>query len=153
MLEVSWHIFLMAIILALDSNLTFKPEYRHPNVPAVTCNAVLCEQSFMFKFQHLYSLLFSVLVDMRKRVIQASHFMLQMLQTSLYPKESEQVDENVNKNLPDQNDVDFGEGGLAICIVAEEGYVSKSEIVDAEITLEICWRMKTGRKNLLLMEK
>ncbi|GJT76567.1 hypothetical protein Tco_1043292 [Tanacetum coccineum] len=42
-----------------------------------------------------------------------------MLQASLYPKETEQVDGNVNKNLPDQYDIDFGEEGLAICFAAE----------------------------------
>nr|GEV13526.1 condensin complex subunit 3 [Tanacetum cinerariifolium] len=60
-----------------------------------------------------------IVSNMRKRAIQASRFMLQMLQAPLYPKETEQVDENVNKNLPDQNDVDCGEEGLAICIAAE----------------------------------
>ncbi|KAJ0853990.1 putative armadillo-like helical, nuclear condensin complex subunit 3 domain-containing protein [Helianthus annuus] len=56
-----------------------------------------------------------VVSNMRKRAIQASRFMLQMLQAPLYPKE---VDQNEN-NLPDQNDSGYGEEGLAICIVAE----------------------------------
>ncbi|KAF5769329.1 putative armadillo-like helical, nuclear condensin complex subunit 3 domain-containing protein [Helianthus annuus] len=56
-----------------------------------------------------------VVSNMRKRAIQASRFMLQMLQAPLYPKE---VDQNEN-NLPDQNDSGYGEEGLAICIAAE----------------------------------
>ncbi|GJU64042.1 hypothetical protein Tco_1245877, partial [Tanacetum coccineum] len=81
----------------------------------------------------------SRLVDMHKHVIQASQFMLQMLHTSLYLKESEQVDENVNKNFPDQNDVDFGEGGLAICIVIEvaKNETEKMLIEMVEVELEI----------------
>ncbi|XP_076908995.1 uncharacterized protein LOC143566095 [Bidens hawaiensis] len=55
-----------------------------------------------------------VISNMRKRAIQASRFMLQMLQAPLYPKE---VDQNENK-LPDQNDSDYGEE-LAIRIAAE----------------------------------
>ncbi|KAL8193981.1 hypothetical protein R6Q57_026223 [Mikania cordata] len=55
-----------------------------------------------------------VVSNMRKRAIQASRFMLQMLQAPLYPKETDQVD-----NLPDQNGSDCGEEGLAICIAAE----------------------------------
>ncbi|GJV94645.1 hypothetical protein Tco_1546222, partial [Tanacetum coccineum] len=72
-----------------------------------------------------------LLVDMRKHVIQASYFMLHLVHASLYTKETKQVDENVNENLPDQNDINSGEEGLAICI---EGYVRKSEIVGAKIT-------------------
>ncbi|XP_076886128.1 uncharacterized protein LOC143535879 [Bidens hawaiensis] len=56
-----------------------------------------------------------VISNMRKRAIQASRFMLQMLQAPLYPKE---VDQNENK-LPDQNDSDYGEEELAIRIAAE----------------------------------
>ncbi|XP_076923663.1 uncharacterized protein LOC143585867 [Bidens hawaiensis] len=56
-----------------------------------------------------------VISNMRKRAIQASRFMLQMLQAPLYPKE---VDQNENK-LADQNDSDYGEEELAIHIAAE----------------------------------
>ncbi|KAI3798641.1 hypothetical protein L1987_33919 [Smallanthus sonchifolius] len=59
-----------------------------------------------------------VVSNMRKRAIQASRFMLQMLQAPFYPKEIDQVDQNEN-NLSDQNDPDHGEEGLAICIAAE----------------------------------
>ncbi|KAK9062182.1 hypothetical protein SSX86_019368 [Deinandra increscens subsp. villosa] len=59
-----------------------------------------------------------VISNMRKRATQASRFMLQMLQAPLYPKETEQVDQNEN-NPPGQNDSDYGEEGLAICIAAE----------------------------------
>lgn len=63
-----------------------------------------------------------VVSNKRKRAIQASRFMLQMLQSPLYPKETDQVNENVNKNTPDLNDFDCGEEGLAICIAAEVLY-------------------------------
>ncbi|KAD7478499.1 hypothetical protein E3N88_01635 [Mikania micrantha] len=53
-----------------------------------------------------------VVSNMRKRAIQASRFMLQMLQAPLYPKETDQVD----NNLPDQNGSDCVEEGLAIYI-------------------------------------
>ncbi|KVI08613.1 hypothetical protein Ccrd_013012 [Cynara cardunculus var. scolymus] len=67
------------------------------------------------------------LSNRRKHAIQASRFMLQMLQAPLYPKEIDQPDENVNKNSPEQlhdptnssNNFDFGEEGLAICIASE----------------------------------
>ncbi|GJY46893.1 hypothetical protein Tco_0435956, partial [Tanacetum coccineum] len=55
----------------------------------------------------------------------------ELVNASLYTKETKRVDENFNKNLPDQNDINSGEEGLALCI---EGYVSKSEIVGAKIT-------------------
>nr|XP_043633385.1 condensin complex subunit 3 [Erigeron canadensis] len=59
----------------------------------------------------------SVMVsNMRKRAIQASRFMLQMLQAPLYPKEIDQVDGNV---IDSPNDFLSGEEGLAICIAAE----------------------------------
>lgn len=55
-----------------------------------------------------------VVSRMRKRAIQASRFMLQMLQAPLYPKET---DKNVNEST--EEDFDYLEEGLAICIAAE----------------------------------
>ncbi|XP_023735555.1 uncharacterized protein LOC111883455 [Lactuca sativa] len=55
----------------------------------------------------------AVVSRMRKRAIQASRFMLQMLQAPLYPKE---IDKKVNEST---DDFDFGEEGLAIHITAE----------------------------------
>ncbi|KAA8547693.1 hypothetical protein F0562_004122 [Nyssa sinensis] len=65
--------------------------------------------------------------NMRKRAVQAARFMLQMMQTPLYAKETEKVDENGIKESPEilggslhpSNDFENGEEGLAILIAAE----------------------------------
>lgn len=61
----------------------------------------------------------------RKRAIQASRFMLQMMQTPLYPKESEEdqfseeLPENPDGSVQSLIDIESGEEGLAIRIAAE----------------------------------
>ncbi|KAL6320258.1 hypothetical protein AAG906_005334 [Vitis piasezkii] len=65
--------------------------------------------------------------NMRKLAVQASRFMLQMMQAPLYAKETEKQNENQNNELPEVLDgfsepsLDFecGEEGLAIRIAAE----------------------------------
>ncbi|KAK9041247.1 hypothetical protein V6N11_016357 [Hibiscus sabdariffa] len=63
--------------------------------------------------------------SMRKRAIQASRFMLQMMQTPLYAKGTEVEDDNGCKGSPEiidglaQPSVECGEEGLAIRIAAE----------------------------------
>ncbi|XP_010271343.1 PREDICTED: condensin complex subunit 3 [Nelumbo nucifera] len=70
----------------------------------------------------------SVLVsNMRKRAIQASRFMLQMMQAAVYPKENEMEGDNDRRKSPETPDnpeqlpfdFDSGEEGLAIRIAAE----------------------------------
>lgn len=62
---------------------------------------------------------------MRKRAVQASRFMLQMMQAPLYEKETEREDENGGRELPEIVDgtveplLECGEEGLAIRIAAE----------------------------------
>lgn len=68
-----------------------------------------------------------VVSNMRKRAVQASRFMLQMLQAPLYAKETEQMDETCSNNSPEtnddsvhaSNDFENQEEGLAIRIAAE----------------------------------
>ncbi|KAK3030600.1 hypothetical protein RJ639_039686 [Escallonia herrerae] len=65
--------------------------------------------------------------NMRKRAIQVSRFMLQLIRAPLYAKETEQVDENGSNNSPEtmddsvdvSDDFEYGEEGLAIRIAAE----------------------------------
>lgn len=65
--------------------------------------------------------------NMRKRAVQASRFMLQMMQAPLYAKESETVDINGGKDLPGtpdglvhpSDDFENGNEGLAIRIATE----------------------------------
>ncbi|KAK2990733.1 hypothetical protein RJ640_003801 [Escallonia rubra] len=65
--------------------------------------------------------------NMRKRAVQVSRFMLQLIQAPLYAKETEQVDENGSNNSPEamddsvdvSDDFEYGEEGLAIRIAAE----------------------------------
>ncbi|XP_071735403.1 uncharacterized protein [Rutidosis leptorrhynchoides] len=57
-----------------------------------------------------------VISNLRKRAILASRFMLQMFQAPLYPKETDQADENDTNS---SNDFEYGEEALAICIAAE----------------------------------
>ncbi|KAK8569245.1 hypothetical protein V6N12_007777 [Hibiscus sabdariffa] len=63
--------------------------------------------------------------SMHKRAIQASRFMLQMMQTPLYSKGTEAEDDNGCKRSPDiidgwaQPSVEYGEEGLAIRIATE----------------------------------
>lgn len=65
----------------------------------------------------------SVVSNMRKRAVQASRFMLQMMQTPLFAKEIENKDDNAE--LPESIDSSLqlsfqcGEEGLAIRIAAE----------------------------------
>ncbi|XP_059623216.1 uncharacterized protein LOC132266380 [Cornus florida] len=69
-----------------------------------------------------------VVSNMRKRAIQASRFMLQMMQAPLYAKDTETLDENGGKESPAEiiegsvhpsNDFENGEEGLALRIGAE----------------------------------
>ena len=63
--------------------------------------------------------------DMRKRAVQASRFMLQMMQAPLYEKETVKEDENGNRELPEvidgslESPLECSEEGLAICIAVE----------------------------------
>lgn len=64
--------------------------------------------------------------NMRKRAVQASRFMLQMFQTPLYAKETEQVDETCSSSPSDgidegnsSHEFENGDEGLAIRIAAE----------------------------------
>lgn len=65
--------------------------------------------------------------NMRKLAVQASRFMLQMMQTPLYAKENDKQNENQNNELPQvvdgfsepSFDFECGEEGLAIRIAAE----------------------------------
>lgn len=66
-----------------------------------------------------------LLSDMRKCAVQASRFMLQMMQAPLYEKETAKEDENGNSELPEVIDgsleppLECGEEGLAIRIAVE----------------------------------
>lgn len=64
-----------------------------------------------------------VVSNMRKRAVQASRFMLQMMQAPLLIKESTKQDDNDNENLGVETDtsLDFesGEEGLAVRIAVE----------------------------------
>lgn len=64
--------------------------------------------------------------NMRKRAVQASRFMLQMFQTPLYAKETEQVDGTCSSSpsggIDEENsshEFENGDEGLAIRIAAE----------------------------------
>ena len=63
--------------------------------------------------------------DMRKRAVQASRFMLQMMQAPLYEKETVKEDENGNRELPEvidgslESPLECSEAGLAIRIAVE----------------------------------
>lgn len=63
--------------------------------------------------------------NMRKRAIQASRFMLQMIQAPLYEKETAREDENGRRELPEVQDgsleppLECGQEGLAIRIAVE----------------------------------
>ncbi|GAV60482.1 Cnd3 domain-containing protein [Cephalotus follicularis] len=66
-----------------------------------------------------------VVSNMRKRAIQASRFMLQMIQSPLYAKETAQEEENGSQEPQETNDksvqpsLECGEGGVAIRIATE----------------------------------
>lgn len=66
-----------------------------------------------------------LLSDMRKCAVQASRFMLQMMQAPLYEKETAKEDENRKSELPEVIDgsqeppLECGEEGLAIRIAVE----------------------------------
>ena len=65
--------------------------------------------------------------NMRKLAVQASRFMLQMMQAPLYAKETKKQNENQNNELPEvldgfsepSFDFECGEEGLAIRLAAE----------------------------------
>ena len=63
--------------------------------------------------------------DMRKRAVQASRFMLQMMQAPLYEKETVKEDENGNRELPEvidgslESPLECSEEGPAIRIAVE----------------------------------
>lgn len=69
----------------------------------------------------------TVVSNLRKRAVQASRFMLQMLQAPLYAKETEQMDEtcsNTSREAKDDSvhassDFENQEEGLALRIAAE----------------------------------
>lgn len=67
----------------------------------------------------------AVVSKMRKRAVQASKFMLQMIQAPLYIKETEVENEAHNSDLPEtidncmQYSLECGEEGLAIRIATE----------------------------------
>lgn len=66
-----------------------------------------------------------VVSNKRKRAVQASKFLLQMMQAPLYAKETGVEDENGIGNMPETSDVseqsslECGEEGLAIRIAVE----------------------------------
>ncbi|KAB1211329.1 Condensin complex subunit 3 [Morella rubra] len=66
-----------------------------------------------------------IVSNMRKRAVQASRFMLQMMQAPLYEKETAKDNEEGNKELPEVLNgslgppLECGEEGLAICIAVE----------------------------------
>lgn len=62
-----------------------------------------------------------VVSNMRKRAVQASRFMLQMMQAPLLIKETTKLDDNENQNLEADPSLDFesGEEGLAVRIAVE----------------------------------
>lgn len=63
--------------------------------------------------------------NMRKRAVQASRFMLQMMQAALYERETPNVDDKGNGELPEvlngslEPPLECGEEGLAIRIAVE----------------------------------
>ncbi|KAL4577943.1 hypothetical protein LXL04_014058 [Taraxacum kok-saghyz] len=81
----------------------------------------------------------SVVVSrMRKRAIQASRFMLQMLQSPLYPNEIDK-NKNVSESTDCSDEFDFGEEGLAICIAAEVlSFEKKKSAAEKAYVLAIC---------------
>lgn len=68
-----------------------------------------------------------VVSNLRKRAVQASRFMLQMIQAPTYAKETKTTEDDGGENLPEtvdglfhpSTDFEHGEEGLAIRIVAE----------------------------------
>lgn len=66
-----------------------------------------------------------IVSNMRKRAVQASRFMLQMMQAPLYEKETAKDNEEGNKELPEVLNgslgppLECGEEGLAIRIAVE----------------------------------
>lgn len=66
-----------------------------------------------------------VVSNKRKRAVQASKFMLQMMQAPLYTKQAEVDDENDNRELPETLDsskepvLECAEEGLAIRLATE----------------------------------
>lgn len=68
----------------------------------------------------------SLVSNMRKRAVQASHYMLQMMQTPMYPKVTETQDGNLNSaeatNDLLQSNLEHGEEGLAIRTAVEVSF-------------------------------
>lgn len=66
--------------------------------------------------------------NMRKRAVQASRFMLQMMQAALYEREAANEDVNGNRELPEvlngslEPPLECAEEGLAICIAVEVSF-------------------------------
>lgn len=73
----------------------------------------------------------TVVSNMRKRAVQASRFMLQMMQAPLFAKQTKIEDENGSTELPEtidstlQPSFECGEEGLAICIAAEVNFCNQ----------------------------
>ncbi|KAL6959605.1 hypothetical protein U1Q18_039759 [Sarracenia purpurea var. burkii] len=85
--------------------------------------------------------------NMRKRAVQASRFMLQMMQAPLYAKETETVGENDGKDLPENLDdlvhpsceFENGEEGLAIRIATEvANFHMKRKAAEKSYVLALC---------------
>ncbi|KDP25793.1 hypothetical protein JCGZ_22515 [Jatropha curcas] len=80
----------------------------------------------------------SVVSNMRKRAVQASRFMLQMMQAPLFAKQTEIGDENASTELPEviesisQPSFECGEEGLAIRIAAEVASFNVKKKTSAE---------------------
>lgn len=90
----------------------------------------------------------SVMVsNLRKRAVQASRFMLQMFQTPLYAKKTEQVDETSSSSPSDgiddqesnSHEFENGDEGLAIRIAAEAvSFPSKKTAAEKAYLVAIC---------------
>ncbi|XP_057492264.1 uncharacterized protein LOC130777854 isoform X2 [Actinidia eriantha] len=85
--------------------------------------------------------------NMRKRAVQASRFMLQMMQAPLYAKETETTDENGSKDFPEAvdgsvhplHDFENGEEGLAIRIAAEvANFHDKKKAAEKSYVAALC---------------
>ncbi|XP_050270046.1 uncharacterized protein LOC126714094 isoform X1 [Quercus robur] len=83
--------------------------------------------------------------DMRKRAVQASRFMLQMMQAPLYEKETVKEDENGNRELPEVIDgsleplLECSEEGLAIRIAVEvASFHMKKTAAERSYVLALC---------------
>jgi len=90
--------------------------------------------------------------QMRKRAVQASRFMLQMVQIPLYVKEAQPDCESTTTEQPQVTDkcaevpFDCGEEGLALRI-AVEVIIHKFEVIYCTLILEFC--SHRNRHNIL----